>query len=617
MQDRCYQLAQRQARYLLSTVQCWSRDPGMKLLTESKSGEHWIRPNTAAVEGFSFLYRFGPYDEGLVGVGRKELLEKTIVPMMRYLTATHVTGEQPTDDGKKWGDHWQSALWAQMLGRAAWWSWDDLPASLRRDVRRVIAHEADRFVDATPPHNLRSDTKAEEHCWNSLVLHSAVILMPDDPRRAAWERAFQRWVISSFLRPADEQASTIVDGRPVSAQFTGANIYDDFTLENHGIVHPNYMGAFNLSLGAAADYALSGRKPPEALLFNVREIYANLKWMLLLDGGCVFPNGQDWAVFQNTSSLKLHVPMAVYAHDPDAWAVVRVCLEAVERMQARNPDGPIDVPEESVYRGTRQAIFAELGRCWIMLQTAGQIADRPQPLLGIKRLDSGKIILHRTPKAVHSVSWGRVVMAQCIPWRLDRVVSPDKRNGVGRIRVANDKKDLLVRLISADVQETADGFVADLLLDHGDAMRAELRFRSNADGTFVMRERLTALRDVTTSAIATGSIGVLNNPKWVYETHCRRIALDGQSADVPALSGKAVEGEGVKRVEIDDALRIESPVALSARYVGAKSIERGRATDQLYLNTLRGQRSWKRGQVVSTYEATVIPMPISGKATGK
>ena len=42
----------------------------MKLLTASGSGEHTIRPNTSAIEGFAFLYRFGPYDEKLVGVSR-------------------------------------------------------------------------------------------------------------------------------------------------------------------------------------------------------------------------------------------------------------------------------------------------------------------------------------------------------------------------------------------------------------------------------------------------------------------------------------------------------------------------------------------------------------------
>jgi hypothetical protein len=607
VQQRLYRLAQHQARYLLATVHPWSENSELKLLTESKSSEHFIRPNTCAVEGFAFLFRFGPYDETTVGVTRKELFTQTIVPMMRYLTATHVTGDRPTSDGRKWGDHWQSAHWAQMLGRAAWWLWEDLPEDLRRDVRRIIVHEAERFVDATPPHNLRNDTKAEENAWNSMIFNAALVLMPDDPRRTKWEDAFQRWTMSAFLRPADEHSARLVDGRPVSDRFTGANIHDDFTLENHGIVHPNYMGTFSLTLGASLECALSGRKPPEALLHNVRELHANLKWFQLPDGGCVFPNGQDWAVFQHPSALKLYVPMAVYAQDPDAWSMVEVCLAVTEKMQARGRDGAIYVPEEIVYRGSQQAIFAELGRCWLMLQTAARIVDAPQPLRGVKRLDSAKIIIHRTPIAIHSVSWGPVVMAQCVPWRMDRVVSPDQRDGVGQVRLKGDKKDLPVKLVSADVQNSADGFTAELVVDHGDAIRANLRFRSNADGSFIIGEKLTALRDATTTEIATGLVGVLNDPFWVYESRRRKIALGDAIAEVPALSGKTLKTKGVRQIDVDGALKIGSTAPLVARYVGTKKIERGRATDKLYFNYLGGERRWAKGQVISTFEATVTP----------
>ena len=117
--------------------------------------------------------------------------------------------------------------------------------------------------------------------------------------------------MSSFLSPADERSDTVVDGRPVREQFTGANIYDDFTLENHGIVHPDYMTAFSLTLGCTLDFVMTGRQPPEALLYNVAPIYENLKWFWLPDGGFVYPSGQDWGLFRNADWLFKHVLMAV------------------------------------------------------------------------------------------------------------------------------------------------------------------------------------------------------------------------------------------------------------------------------------------------------------------
>ena len=239
MDQQVYVAAEKLARYLRGLIRPWSEDPQMSLLTESRHDENHIRPNTGAVDGFCFLYRFGPYDESLVGASRRQLLQETILPMIRYLVATHVTGPRRTGDGRPWGDAWQSAHWAQMLGRGAWYVWDDLPGELRAEVARVVAHEADRIAGMQPPHQIRLDTKAEENAWNSRILSVAVLLLPSDPRRTGWEAAFQKWAMSSFLRPADAQCQTVIDGRTVAAQFSGANIYDDFTLENHDIVHPD------------------------------------------------------------------------------------------------------------------------------------------------------------------------------------------------------------------------------------------------------------------------------------------------------------------------------------------------------------------------------------------
>ena len=609
IQDRVYRLALRQAHFVMPLVHPWQEDPSLKLASESKSTEHFIRPNTAMIAGFAFLYRFGPYDEKVVGVSRAELLEKYIIPMMRYVTATHLTGSRTTGDGKKWGNQWQSAYWAQMIGRPAWWIWGDLPDDLRRSIRRVVAFEANRFVDQKPPHNLADDTKAEENAWNSLSLNVAVLLMPSDPKRPLWEKEFQRWAMSAYLRPADEHSRKIVDGRPVAEQYGGANLYDDFTLENHRRVHPDYMGCFTITLSATTDYALSARRAPDALRHNTSEIYQNLKWFYLPDGGCIYPNGQDWALFHNSYNWSfLHSLMAVYTQDPDAMALMKTCLATGETMQARDPRGAIFMEEEIVYPGSQHAAGLQMAQTWLTLQTAKQFVDRPQTLLGVKRLDSGKIILHRTPKAVHTLSWGSVVMAQCVPWRIDRVVSPDQRDGIGQIHLKNVKDILPIKLVSADVKDTADDFTADLTLDHGDKVRAELQFRSRADGSFVIREKLTALRDFTTAKIATGLIGVLNNPKWIYETHHRKIKFDGQTTDIPALSGISIPSEGVRQIDVDGALKIESQSPLSAHYTGAKKIDRGRATDKLYLNYLDGERNWKHGQVISTYEATITPL---------
>ncbi|MDO8543607.1 MAG: hypothetical protein Q7S40_24460 [Opitutaceae bacterium] len=604
-QSRIYIATEKQAHYLLGTIQPWKEDSALLLLTESRSSEHWIRPNAGAIEGFAFLYRFGPYDDRIVGRSRAGLLANAIVPMMRYLLTTHVTGSRPTSDGKKWGDAWQSAHWAQMLGRGAWFAWPDLPADLREGAKRVVAHEADRIARTDPPHQLRSDTKAEENAWNSQILSVAMLLAPDDSRRAGWEKAYQRWVMSSFLRPLDAQNNTVIDGRPVREQFGGANIFDDFTLENHNFVHPDYMTTFSLSLGCTTDFVMTGRRPPEALLFNVPHIYENLKWMALPDGGFVYPNGQDWELFRNPSWLVKHALMAVFAHDPDAWAAMLRSLDTLEKMQARSANGAIFFPGEYFFASTQHDVIRSLANAWITLQLATEIQSAPHQRLGVKRWDSAKVILRRASNAVHTVSWGAKIMAQCVPYRLDRVVSPHERNGTGTIRLDGQSKPLPLKLQQAEVTERSDGFEVRLTVVHGDAMRAELVFRSEPDGSFVMQEKLVALTNATTAEIATGLIGILNNPHWVYETGRRRVNAGADKIEVASGSGRQWSWPSVKRLVVDDVLVIESDLPLRAAYLAAEKPERGRVTDRLVLNHVAGKRAWKTGEVISEFRAVV------------
>jgi len=604
--DRIYLATQKQARFLLGTVHPWDKDPTLRLLTDSKSGEHWVRPNTGAVAGFCFLYRYGPYDEKLVGVSRSALLADTILPMMRYLVATHVTGDRPTGDGKPWGDAWQSAHWAHALGRSAWWIWEDLPADVREGVQRVVTHEADRFVSAVPPHQIVNDTKAEENAWNSQILSVAVLLMPDDARRPAWEAAFQKWAMSSFLSPADERSDTVVDGRPVREQFTGANIYDDFTLENHGIVHPDYMTAFSLTLGCTLDFVMTGRQPPEALLYNVAPIYENLKWFWLPDGGFVYPSGQDWGLFRNADWLFKHVLMAVFARDPQAWWLAFRSLDTLEKMQARGNSGAVYQPGESFFASTQTDLVYYLSLAWLTLQWADDLAASPMQRNGARRLDSGKIILNRTPSAVHTFSWGAKVMAQCVPYRLDRIVSPHPRSGIGHIRLKGQTNTLPVKTHSVDVRNDAVSFVAELELDHGDnQVRAFLTYRSNAGGTWTMREKLVALADVTTTEIATGLAGILNNRGWIHERGERRVAINGQATVVTSCDGQVIEHDAATDIGIDSVLRISSPAPLHVRYIGAAKPDRARVTDELYLNYLEGERAWRAGDVISDFEVVM------------
>ncbi len=605
--SRIYSAAQKQARFLLSRVHPWNENDSMSLLTESKSREHWIRPNTGTVAGLMFLHRFGPYDEAIVGVSKKELLENDIIPMVRYLIATHQSGSLSTGDGKPWGDAWQSAHWAHMIARGSWWIWDTLPQDVQEGVRRITAHEAERFVNAKPPAQIENDTKAEENAWNSQILSTAVLLMPDDPRRPSWERAFQRWAISSFLRPDDEFSKEEADGHSIASQFIGANIYNDFTLENHGIVHPDYMTTFTLLLGNQLDFIMTGRPAPESLTYNVQGVYENLKWFSLEDGGFVYPSGQDWRLFRNPDWLNAHLMMAAYLYDPDAWTLALRCLNTLELMQARSPDGAIYQPDEFFFASTQSDRLYSLAQSWLILRQTETIPNRFQNKQGVLRLDSGKIILNRSKHAIHTVSWGKQIMAQCLPNQLDRIVSPHLRSGVGHIKLHNDQKELPLFLHRIAVHDQNDRFNVEMEVDHGkETIRAYLRFQSTPDGVWHWQEKLVALQDVTTSEIATGFIGILNNRQWIYERGERTITIDNSKETIiHALSGTSLRSKQTRQLNIDGIVEIVGKDNLQIQYLGARQAERARITDRLYLNYSDRSKTWEAGDVISQFSVTI------------
>src|SRR5690606_32761240 len=78
--------------------------------------------------------------------------------ILRFLLPAHGAGKKPLADGKTWGGQWQSALWANSAGRAAWLLWDDIPPSLRWLAARMVVDEADRFLNVTPPAQIVRDT---------------------------------------------------------------------------------------------------------------------------------------------------------------------------------------------------------------------------------------------------------------------------------------------------------------------------------------------------------------------------------------------------------------------------------------------------------------------------
>ena len=594
--DELYHMISKQAYYRLQQVKMHQGRSDMKLLTPSIHGEHGIRPNTGAVLGFSFLYRFGNYEEKTVGVSKELLLSNYIIPMMNYLTLTY--DSIPTSDGKCWNRQWQSAHWAYSLGKAAWYLGEALPQNMRERVYHIIRMEAKRFYDVVPPHRIKNNTAAEENAWNSQIFHIASLLMPEDSDYSRWQDLFKKWVLSSYVTESDVHSDKAVDGFKLN-RFEGGNIYDDYTLENHDIVHPDYMSAFILSFQTAVDYRMIGKEVPAFLLFNVAPIYSNLKWFALPDGGMTYPSGQDWGIFRNPDWLINHVYMAVFANDPDAWHYARETFECIRLMQQRHPEGNIYSAQETEFPSTQSDIMIYLLHTWQALHFSQNIKDEWQPLKGVKSFENGKILLNKSDHFIHSLCYGNQIMFLPTLNAADRFFDAFTGSGMGIIRLKGGGTVLPVKLQDIQLKKKHDRYEAKLTLMYGNEVEANYLIKALPDKLEV-KETYKALTNCDIESIETARFGILNNPMWIREDGKRILSYEKQSHEIQALSGIKIEflAKQLKIDQVNIKLKNRKPGFYSL-YKGASQFKAGRATDILALNYKRFHNTINKGDVFS------------------
>jgi len=412
-----------QTRYLLGSI------PPGELASDH---ENTLRPLTSTAFAAAACLRFGACR------GQEQAARDGVLRILRDVTRTHVTGGGRTANGKPWGRQWQSALWAWQAAFAAWLLGDEVPAELRAAVTRMTIEEADRFLDLPAPYAEFYDTKAEENAWNSMILALASEALPGHPHAARWRTRGLEYMISAFAARVDRRSSRLVDGHPLSAWVRGANVHSDFTLENHGFVHPDYMSTTWLNLSNAITYRLAGKAVPEACSFHAAEVYRNLKWLSMPDGGLLYPSGTDWNLHRVDMTSGLHVAMERIVRDPDAAALAALGRETLTRMQARNRDGrtflPGEFPSYLGHEGQSGWIYATS----IMLESLWAPVPKPRPLaevwkslLGGRIFDDGRFFVMRSPGAVSSFSWGLRIMGQTVPFASDPILNPVNHSLVG------------------------------------------------------------------------------------------------------------------------------------------------------------------------------------------
>ncbi|MHB8901846.1 MAG: discoidin domain-containing protein [Thermoguttaceae bacterium] len=434
------------------------------------------------------------------------------IAALRYLTASHVTGPSTCLSGKPWGDGWQSAMWARAAGMGAWALWDELDGDLALAAARMIEHEADRFLDQAPKSSVNRDTGAEENAWNALILSLAANMMSRHPRAAEWDRAAKRYMYNVFSVPADaENDSAGDDGLPVKAWVSTVNAHDDFTVENHGLVHLGYQKTSVAQLlENAVHYLVAGREPPAACRHHVAEAAELLYRCAGWDGSPVYFGGNDWKIVHSQpTDLPIYSALSIVAGDGRAALQEQRGLERVGRLQAA--EGRFFNERRDLEYGGLCA--TRLATCYLAHAAAGAGAEPISPeefdrqMTGAWHLEGGRAMLHRTPDKFASFAFGPKWLALTLPRGPDRTIWPHFASYLGVID-GEYPTETQGEFVHRSPASSGDGFwVVGRLGRCGGKLVQDFAFIAPATDVTVYVERFRGREGFRPAGCETGVIG--------------------------------------------------------------------------------------------------------------
>ena len=220
---------------------------------------------------------------------------------LSWMCETHITGSTDVDcflERKRWGENWRSGLWAALMGVCSFLTRDFLKEELLEKTKKVIAFEANRFIDVLPPSGSDIDTKLEENAQDTMVIAWAINLMPDHPNVQKWKHSLDVWAIniaSSINNKADHSEYL---GKSVSYWSTTNTLYPDLTAENHGFFYPEILSYGAWVVLSMAAYRFHDREMQDIFQLKVHQETFDILLRFSLPNGLVYtPCSSDLPFF--------------------------------------------------------------------------------------------------------------------------------------------------------------------------------------------------------------------------------------------------------------------------------------------------------------------------------
>lgn len=320
--------------------------------------EKGVRPNADLSMVCAFLVKYGKGVVDLPAGVTWDELEAMAMKTLVFAYSTHKANKLKTCSGDNyWGSvstsdyAWESSLWAFSVAFSAYLQWDKLSTQQKGYVEKLLKAECNYELNRSIPTGYSGDTKAEENGWEADILAATLGLFPDDTLAPRWFERLRQFAINSYSHPSDATDQTVIDPDydevTVASLYRGANLYRDYTLQNHNYFHTSYQTSVIQESGEAAlalalfQRGLHGQETwkTNALMHNNQKVQQEvLNWFSLPDGDVAMPNGNDWSIYLLASH---HSTLACLLRNPDALLLESIAYKSFLARQQTTTDGAL------------------------------------------------------------------------------------------------------------------------------------------------------------------------------------------------------------------------------------------------------------------------------------
>lgn len=610
---------------------------------------------------------FGDYNSKIAGVSKKRLIEMAI-NSIRYLCYTHHTGpadcvreksRNPVTSGKKWGYKpgnffmsSQTGVGVSMMGLSVWLLWEKLDEETKEMAATVIEFYADEYCEMTPGSGVYNDTQCEENAWTSLGLATAYYMFPDHPHSQKWLDGYIKWSLNSVTTYKDKLENELdkVNGKTRGGfvhnektyGISSVTFHPDFTTENHGYVHPDYMGSgIGLNPSSVIFPLLKGETPIGSIFFNVENLYNRvLKPWCTADGNPVAVQGQDWFYHRHPNKLFMHTVMNLFFNDADAAMFERKCIDITVRRQMSTGNGRLlekNGEMLEVTPGSQSAFDMEYGSIrtvvlsYLLHLAKGDGIKPEEPEQVMKKFSGnymypyGGVYIYRTPETFTSFTTRCSIMGLSLPKNGLWDATSDFQGFTGIIKEKNsndgyyaDKKinwrDIGIETIRENILEYDRGFsIIAEVPRAGKAIMQASSFSALPDGKSVYVEKSRAVRDVDIAFYDTGKVTIGNeNFEYMpeYARGNKNVYFDGEKIKFFGnYDGEdvCITRNDLRYVNVDDKLGYVLYGSSGVEYLNRHKYAKWKGLEDTLILNKRKPLFMNKGDATEIFAVTIMP----------